>query len=91
MTGQFRADKLSLTPNSVYRGPLVHVAKLPPGLKVTSCTCVCVHLYYPKVSTGGRPIYYVSSRRDLFTPMKLPKYTLPKVIPRQNTDSKKYL
>lgn len=33
----------------------------------------------PKVSTGGRPIYYVSSRRDVFTPMKLPKYTLPKV------------
>lgn len=31
------------------------------------------------MSTGGRPIYYVSSRRDVFTPMKLPKYTLPKV------------
>ncbi|KTG35305.1 hypothetical protein cypCar_00002588, partial [Cyprinus carpio] len=34
---------------------------------------------FVQVSTGGRPIYYVSSRRDVFTPMKLPKYTLPKV------------
>lgn len=32
-----------------------------------------------KVSTAGRPIYYVSAKRDVFTPMKLPKYTLPKV------------
>uniref|UniRef100_A0A8C1UA39 VPS10 domain-containing receptor SorCS2 n=1 Tax=Cyprinus carpio TaxID=7962 RepID=A0A8C1UA39_CYPCA len=34
---------------------------------------------FVQVSTGGRPIYYVSSRRDVFTPMKLPKYTLPKL------------
>ncbi|TSK17889.1 VPS10 domain-containing receptor SorCS1 [Bagarius yarrelli] len=35
---------------------------------------------FVQVSTSGRPIYYVSSRRDLFTPMKLPKYTLPKIF-----------
>lgn len=32
-----------------------------------------------KVSTAGKPIYYVSAKRDVFTPLKLPKYTLPKV------------
>lgn len=32
-----------------------------------------------EVSTAGKPIYYVSAKRDVFTPMKLPKYTLPKV------------
>lgn len=35
--------------------------------------------HHLKVSTAGRPIYYVSAKRDVFTPMKLPKYTLPKV------------
>ncbi|XP_026160034.1 VPS10 domain-containing receptor SorCS1 isoform X2 [Mastacembelus armatus] len=33
---------------------------------------------FVQVSTAGRPIYYVSAKRDVFTPMKLPKYTLPK-------------
>ncbi|XP_072512811.1 VPS10 domain-containing receptor SorCS1 isoform X2 [Salminus brasiliensis] len=41
---------------------------------------------FVQVSTGGRPIYYVSSRRDLFTPMKLPKYTLPKDLHVISTD-----
>lgn len=36
-------------------------------------------LCHLKVSTAGKPIYYVSAKRDFFTPMKLPKYTLPKV------------
>ena len=36
-------------------------------------------LHHLKVSTAGRPIYYVSAKRDVFNPMKLPKYTLPKV------------
>lgn len=31
------------------------------------------------MSTAGKPIYYVSTKRDVFTPLKLPKYTLPKV------------
>lgn len=35
--------------------------------------------HHLQVSTGGKPIYYVSAKRDVFTPMKLPKYTLPKV------------
>lgn len=35
--------------------------------------------HHLKVSTAGRPIYYVSAKREVFTPMKLPKYTLPKV------------
>ncbi|XP_036383786.1 VPS10 domain-containing receptor SorCS1 isoform X1 [Megalops cyprinoides] len=33
---------------------------------------------FVQVSTGGRPVYYVSYKRDVFAPMKLPKYTLPK-------------
>ncbi|XP_019735234.1 VPS10 domain-containing receptor SorCS1 isoform X6 [Hippocampus comes] len=33
---------------------------------------------FVQVSTTGKPIYYVSAKRDVFTPMKLPKYTLPK-------------
>ncbi|KAA0721963.1 VPS10 domain-containing receptor [Triplophysa tibetana] len=41
---------------------------------------------FVQVSTGGRPIYYVSSRRDVFTPMKLPKYTLPKGLHVISTD-----
>uniref|UniRef100_A0A8C2K313 VPS10 domain-containing receptor SorCS2 n=1 Tax=Cyprinus carpio TaxID=7962 RepID=A0A8C2K313_CYPCA len=41
---------------------------------------------FVQVSTGGRPIYYVSSRRDVFTPMKLPKYTLPKDLHVISTD-----
>ncbi|XP_026864207.2 VPS10 domain-containing receptor SorCS1 isoform X2 [Electrophorus electricus] len=41
---------------------------------------------FVQVSTGGRPVYYVSSKRDLFTPMKLPKYTLPKGLHVISTD-----
>ncbi|XP_072240169.1 VPS10 domain-containing receptor SorCS1 isoform X2 [Leuresthes tenuis] len=41
---------------------------------------------FVQVSTGGRPIYYVSAKRDVFTPMKLPKYTLPKELHVISTD-----
>ncbi|XP_029918697.1 VPS10 domain-containing receptor SorCS1 [Myripristis murdjan] len=41
---------------------------------------------FVQVSTGGRPIYYVSAKRDVFTPMKLPKYTLPKDLHVISTD-----
>ncbi|KAF7216645.1 transcript variant X4 [Nothobranchius furzeri] len=38
------------------------------------------------VSTAGKPVYYVSAKRDVFTPMKLPKYTLPKELHVISTD-----
>uniref|UniRef100_A0A8D3D9D3 PKD domain-containing protein n=1 Tax=Scophthalmus maximus TaxID=52904 RepID=A0A8D3D9D3_SCOMX len=41
---------------------------------------------YVFVSTAGKPIYYVSAKRDVFTPMKLPKYTLPKDLHVISTD-----
>ncbi|XP_056136546.1 VPS10 domain-containing receptor SorCS1 [Lampris incognitus] len=41
---------------------------------------------FVQVSTSGRPIYYVSAKRDIFTPMKLPKYTLPKDLHVISTD-----
>ncbi|XP_053184758.1 VPS10 domain-containing receptor SorCS1 [Scomber japonicus] len=41
---------------------------------------------FVQVSTAGRPIYYVSATRDVFTPMKLPKYTLPKDLHVISTD-----
>ncbi|XP_068452512.1 VPS10 domain-containing receptor SorCS1 isoform X2 [Clinocottus analis] len=41
---------------------------------------------FVQVSAGGRPIYYVSAKRDVFTPMKLPKYTLPKDLHVISTD-----
>uniref|UniRef100_A0A671V1G6 VPS10 domain-containing receptor SorCS2 n=1 Tax=Sparus aurata TaxID=8175 RepID=A0A671V1G6_SPAAU len=41
---------------------------------------------FVQVSTAGRPIYYVSAKRDVFTPMKLPKYTLPKNLHVISTD-----
>ncbi|XP_016890793.1 VPS10 domain-containing receptor SorCS1 isoform X4 [Cynoglossus semilaevis] len=41
---------------------------------------------FVQVSTGGKPIYYVSAKRDVFTPMKLPKYTMPKDLHVISTD-----
>uniref|UniRef100_A0A665W1K9 PKD domain-containing protein n=1 Tax=Echeneis naucrates TaxID=173247 RepID=A0A665W1K9_ECHNA len=41
---------------------------------------------FVQVSTAGRTIYYVSAKRDVFTPMKLPKYTLPKDLHVISTD-----
>ncbi|XP_054865805.1 VPS10 domain-containing receptor SorCS1 isoform X3 [Amphiprion ocellaris] len=41
---------------------------------------------FVQVSTAGRTIYYVSAKRDVFTPMKLPKYTLPKDLQVISTD-----
>ncbi|KAI4833209.1 hypothetical protein KUCAC02_016123, partial [Chaenocephalus aceratus] len=41
---------------------------------------------FVQVSAAGRPIYYVSAKRDVFTPMKLPKYTLPKDLHVISTD-----
>ncbi|XP_075891359.1 VPS10 domain-containing receptor SorCS1 isoform X5 [Nelusetta ayraudi] len=41
---------------------------------------------FVQVSTAGKPIYYVSAKRDVFTPMKLPKYTLPKELHVISTD-----
>ncbi|KAJ8402772.1 hypothetical protein AAFF_G00364440 [Aldrovandia affinis] len=41
---------------------------------------------FVQVSTGGRPVYYVSYQQDAFTPMKLPKYTFPKGLHVISTD-----
>ncbi|XP_077460525.1 VPS10 domain-containing receptor SorCS1 isoform X2 [Stigmatopora argus] len=41
---------------------------------------------FVQVSTRGKPIYYVSAKRDVFSPMKLPKYTLPKDLHVISTD-----
>ncbi|XP_037620476.1 VPS10 domain-containing receptor SorCS1 isoform X1 [Sebastes umbrosus] len=41
---------------------------------------------FVQVSAAGRPIYYVSAKRDVFTPMRLPKYTLPKDLHVISTD-----
>nr|XP_061833150.1 VPS10 domain-containing receptor SorCS1-like isoform X2 [Nerophis lumbriciformis] len=41
---------------------------------------------FVQVSTAGKPVYYVSAKRDVFTPMKLPKYTLPKDLHVISTD-----
>ncbi|KAM4612416.1 VPS10 domain-containing receptor SorCS1 [Polymixia lowei] len=41
---------------------------------------------FVQVSTSGRTIYYVSAKRDVFKPMKLPKYTLPKDLHVISTD-----
>ncbi|XP_023654514.1 VPS10 domain-containing receptor SorCS1 [Paramormyrops kingsleyae] len=41
---------------------------------------------FVQVSTGGRPVYYVSYKRDVFVPMKLPKYALPKDLHVISTD-----
>ena len=35
-----------------------------------------------QLTSGGRPHYYVSYRRNAFAQMKLPKYALPKVWPK---------
>lgn len=37
--------------------------------------------FSPQVPRGGQPVHYVSYKRNAFYPMKLPKYTLPKVRP----------
>nr|XP_055060541.1 VPS10 domain-containing receptor SorCS1 isoform X1 [Misgurnus anguillicaudatus] len=57
-----------------------------PGYIDANSLVVQDEYVFVQVSTGGRPIYYVSSRRDVFTPMKLPKYTLPKVLHVIGTD-----
>ncbi|XP_036402233.1 VPS10 domain-containing receptor SorCS1-like isoform X1 [Megalops cyprinoides] len=41
---------------------------------------------FVQVSTGGRPVYYVSYKRDAFTPMRLPKYSFPKDLHVISTD-----
>ncbi|XP_068178070.1 VPS10 domain-containing receptor SorCS1-like isoform X2 [Antennarius striatus] len=41
---------------------------------------------FVQVSTVGRPVYYVSAKRDVFTPMKFPKYALPKDLHVISTD-----
>ncbi|XP_053927854.1 VPS10 domain-containing receptor SorCS1 isoform X4 [Cuculus canorus] len=41
---------------------------------------------FVQLTSGGRPHYYVSYRRNAFTPMKLPKYSLPKDMHVISTD-----
>ncbi|XP_025007567.2 VPS10 domain-containing receptor SorCS1 isoform X4 [Gallus gallus] len=41
---------------------------------------------FVQLTSGGRPHYYVSYRRNAFTPIKLPKYSLPKDMHVISTD-----
>ncbi|XP_043911474.1 VPS10 domain-containing receptor SorCS1-like [Protopterus annectens] len=41
---------------------------------------------FVQVTSGGRPNYYVSYKREAFAPMKLPKYSLPKNMQVISTD-----
>ncbi|XP_056386926.1 VPS10 domain-containing receptor SorCS1 isoform X2 [Hyla sarda] len=41
---------------------------------------------FVQLTSGGRPHYYVSYRREPFAPMKLPKYALPKDMHVISTD-----
>uniref|UniRef100_A0A8C5HQ37 VPS10 domain-containing receptor SorCS2 n=1 Tax=Gouania willdenowi TaxID=441366 RepID=A0A8C5HQ37_GOUWI len=57
-----------------------------PGFIDPNSLVVQDEYVFVQVSTAGRPIYYVSAKRDVFTPMKLPKYTLPKELHVISTD-----
>uniref|UniRef100_A0A672HBA8 VPS10 domain-containing receptor SorCS2 n=1 Tax=Salarias fasciatus TaxID=181472 RepID=A0A672HBA8_SALFA len=59
---------------------------IDPNSLVVQDEYVFVQVVEHYVSTAGRPIYYVSAKRDIFTPMKLPKYTLPKDLHVISTD-----
>ncbi|XP_072318867.1 VPS10 domain-containing receptor SorCS1 [Eucyclogobius newberryi] len=57
-----------------------------PGFIDPNSLVVQDEYVFVQVSTTGRPIYYVSAKRDVFTPMRLPKYTLPKELHVISTD-----
>uniref|UniRef100_A0A8C6PZF7 VPS10 domain-containing receptor SorCS1-like n=1 Tax=Nothobranchius furzeri TaxID=105023 RepID=A0A8C6PZF7_NOTFU len=57
-----------------------------PGYIDPSSLVVQDEYVFVQVSTAGKPVYYVSAKRDVFTPMKLPKYTLPKELHVISTD-----
>uniref|UniRef100_A0A672Z6S4 Sortilin related VPS10 domain containing receptor 1 n=1 Tax=Sphaeramia orbicularis TaxID=375764 RepID=A0A672Z6S4_9TELE len=62
-------------------------AKPFPGYIDPNSLVVQDEYVFVQVGNGpGRPIYYVSAKRDVFTPMKLPKYTLPKDLHVISTD-----
>ncbi|KAG7486051.1 VPS10 domain-containing receptor 1-like isoform X2 [Solea senegalensis] len=57
-----------------------------PGFIDPNSLVVQDEYVFVQVSTAGKPIYYVSAKRDIFTPMKLPKYTLPQNLHVISTD-----
>ncbi|XP_056442760.1 VPS10 domain-containing receptor SorCS1 isoform X2 [Gadus chalcogrammus] len=57
-----------------------------PGFIDPNSLVVQDEYVFVQVSTSSRTIYYVSAQRDVFTPMKLPKYTLPKDLHVISTD-----
>ncbi|XP_057699081.1 VPS10 domain-containing receptor SorCS1 isoform X2 [Corythoichthys intestinalis] len=57
-----------------------------PGYIDTNSLVVQDEYVFVQVSTTGKTIYYVSAKRDVFSPMKLPKYTLPKDLHVISTD-----
>ncbi|XP_056891309.1 VPS10 domain-containing receptor SorCS1 isoform X1 [Takifugu flavidus] len=61
-------------------------AKPFPGYIDPNSLVVQDEYVFVQVSTAGKPIYYVSAKRDVFTPLKLPKYTLPKDLHVISTD-----
>ena len=70
---------------SVFTGLLCWCLPLPRGAvlwPVTGAvTPLTAFVFALQLTSGGRPHYYVSYRRNAFAQMKLPKYALPKVWP----------
>ncbi|MEE6486952.1 hypothetical protein FKM82_014740 [Ascaphus truei] len=57
-----------------------------PGYIDTNSLIVQDEYVFVQLTSGGRPHYYVSYRRDPFAQMKLPKYSLPKDMHVISTD-----
>ncbi|XP_068183865.1 VPS10 domain-containing receptor SorCS1-like [Antennarius striatus] len=52
-----------------------------PGSIIPNSLVVQDEYVFIQVPIGGKSVHYVSYKRNAFYPMKLPKYTLPKVRP----------
>ncbi|XP_068113722.1 VPS10 domain-containing receptor SorCS1-like isoform X4 [Hyperolius riggenbachi] len=61
-------------------------AKPFPGYIDTNSLIVQDEYVFVQLTSGGRPHYYVSYKREPFAPMKLPKYALPKDMHVISTD-----
>uniref|UniRef100_A0A8C4I075 Sortilin related VPS10 domain containing receptor 1 n=1 Tax=Dicentrarchus labrax TaxID=13489 RepID=A0A8C4I075_DICLA len=57
-----------------------------PGFIIPNSLVVQDEYVFIQVPIGGQPVHYVSYKRSIFYPMKLPKYTLPKDLQIISTD-----
>ncbi|XP_061601825.1 VPS10 domain-containing receptor SorCS1-like isoform X1 [Cololabis saira] len=57
-----------------------------PGFIIPNSLVVQDEYVFIQVPIGGQPVHYVSYKRNVFYPMKLPKYTLPKDLQIISTD-----